>query len=106
MVLLEAMACGVPTVSSNVDGIPEVVANGETGFMFDPDDALAMASSMQQILTETDKQIEMGQAGRRRAAKLFNPEDKIAEYVDCYTDAIRAFHRTSALDKLAQGEHS
>lgn len=89
MVLLEAMACSVPTVSSNIDGIPEVVAQGETGFMFDPDDALGMSLAMEQILTEPLTQKRMGEAGRERAAKLFNPQDKILQYVACYRDAIK-----------------
>ncbi|GIU13146.1 MULTISPECIES: N-acetyl-alpha-D-glucosaminyl L-malate synthase BshA [unclassified Shewanella] len=88
MVLLEAMACAVPTVSSNVDGIPEVVDNGQTGFMFDPDDAVGMAKAMTQILTEPQKQAQMGLAGRSRAAKLFNPKDKITQYLACYEEAI------------------
>ncbi|MFT5790407.1 MAG: N-acetyl-alpha-D-glucosaminyl L-malate synthase BshA [Shewanella sp.] len=88
MVLLEAMACAVPTVSSNVDGIPEVVEEGVSGFMLDPDDALGMAKAMEVILTCPDKQLQMGQAGRRRARVLFSPQQKIGQYVDCYYDAI------------------
>ncbi|WP_232775136.1 MULTISPECIES: N-acetyl-alpha-D-glucosaminyl L-malate synthase BshA [unclassified Shewanella] len=88
MVLLEAMACEVPTVSSNVDGVPEVVEEGVSGFMFDPDDALGMAKAMEGILSDPDKQQEMGQAGRRRARALFSPAQKIGQYVECYYDAI------------------
>ncbi|ABV86565.1 N-acetyl-alpha-D-glucosaminyl L-malate synthase BshA [Shewanella pealeana] len=89
MVLLEAMACGVPTVSSNVDGIPEVVDEGQSGFMFDPDDAIAMAKSMGQILLDPELQKQMGRAGRLRAAKLFNPERKVEQYIACYREAIQ-----------------
>jgi len=92
MVLLESMACGVPTVSSNVDGIPEVVEQGITGLMFEPNDALGMANAMHSILTDSEKQKEMGRAGRERAARLFNPESKIAQYVGCYREAISHYH--------------
>ncbi|ACJ28197.1 Glycosyl transferase, family 4 [Shewanella piezotolerans WP3] len=88
MVLLEAMACGVPTVSSNVDGIPEVVEHGVSGYMFDPEDALAMAKAMETILLDDNKQQQMGLAGRARARALFSPEQKIAQYVECYHSAI------------------
>lgn len=104
MVLLEAMACGVPTVSSNVDGIPEVVENAQTGFMFDPDDAIGMAKAMTQILSDPQRQSQMGAAGRQRAAKLFNPTDKITEYVNCYIEAINDC-QTSAAQALDGGRN-
>lgn len=90
MVLLEAMACAVPTVSSNVDGIPEVVDDGVSGFMFDPDDALGMSKAMETILNDPELQQKMGLAGRLRARTLFSPEQKIGQYVECYYDAIAA----------------
>ncbi|MGS0824873.1 N-acetyl-alpha-D-glucosaminyl L-malate synthase BshA [Shewanella sp. 0m-8] len=102
MVLLEAMACGVPTVSSNVDGVPEVVDNGKTGFMFDPNDALGMAKAMEGILTEPHTQQNLGKAGRARAAKLFNPEEKILQYLKCYQDAIKD-SQTEVADMGQQG---
>ncbi|MEH6452231.1 MAG: N-acetyl-alpha-D-glucosaminyl L-malate synthase BshA [Psychromonas sp.] len=93
MVLLESMACGVPTVSSNVDGIPEVVEQGVTGLMFEPDDVLGMGDAMISILTDYKKQKTMGSAGRKRAARLFSPVDKIDQYLNCYQQAISQYYR-------------
>ncbi|MBY5990970.1 N-acetyl-alpha-D-glucosaminyl L-malate synthase BshA [Ferrimonas balearica] len=88
MVLLEAMACAVPTVSSNVDGIPEVVADGETGFTAAPDDVEALAAHLMRLLGDDALARRMGQAGRRRAASCFAAEEKVEQYLACYRRAI------------------
>ena len=49
---LEAMACQVPVVASRVGGLPEVIENGVTGFLHDPDDLEGMASSGAALLTD------------------------------------------------------
>ncbi|WP_285164560.1 N-acetyl-alpha-D-glucosaminyl L-malate synthase BshA [Shewanella goraebulensis] len=95
MVILEAMACGVPTVSSNVDGIPEVVDEGVTGFMLPPEDANGMAVAISHILANSDYQHQLGQAGRERAMSQFNTEVKINQYLDCYHQTL-AIHGQSA----------
>ncbi|CAH0991218.1 N-acetyl-alpha-D-glucosaminyl L-malate synthase [Sinobacterium norvegicum] len=102
MVLLEAMACEVPTVSSNIDGIPEVVQHGVTGFIAEPDDVVAMADYMADILLHSEKQQTMGRAGRLSAAKRFNPDDKVAEYLACYQQAVS--EASSNWSAVAPGE--
>ena len=52
---LEAMACGVPVVASNIGGIPEVVDHGVTGFLHDPDDLDGMAQSVIGLLSSPDR---------------------------------------------------
>ena len=49
---LEAMACEVPVVASNVGGLPEVIEHGVTGFLHDPDDLDEMAASAVALLTD------------------------------------------------------
>jgi len=94
MVLLEAMASAVPTVSSNIDGIPEVVEVGVTGFMADPDDVDLLASHMIGILSDAGLHQQMGKQARARAANLFAPETKIKQYIECYESAIAEFSST------------
>ena len=96
MVLLEAMACGVPTISSNAGGIPEVVEDGVTGFTAAVDDDELMANHMTRILSDPVLQRQMGAKGRERAAKLFDPQSRIKQYIECYESAIAEF---SADDK-------
>ena len=84
MVLLEAMACGVPTVSSNVDGIPEVVVHGETGYYAGPDDHDALAAHVVKICRDPCLQQRLGQAGRQRAISHFHHDRIIPQYLACY----------------------
>ncbi|USD35849.1 N-acetyl-alpha-D-glucosaminyl L-malate synthase BshA [Ferrimonas sp. SCSIO 43195] len=90
MALLEAMACGVPTVSSDVDGIPEVVEHGVSGYMAPADDVEAHSRHLLAILTDPQRQRRFGQAGRRRAAERFHPAEKAEQYLACYRQAINA----------------
>jgi N-acetyl-alpha-D-glucosaminyl L-malate synthase BshA len=84
MVLLEAMACGVPTVSSNVDGIPEVVAHGETGYTAGPDDHDALAAHVVAICRDACLQQRLGQAGRERAISHFHHDHIVPQYLAVY----------------------
>lgn len=48
-VMMEAMSCGLPVVTTNISGIPEIIRNGENGIMVNPEDAIALADAMQKI---------------------------------------------------------
>lgn len=62
-VALEAMLFGKPLVASRVGGVPEVVVEGETGFMVEAGDTEALSLAMRRILTRLDLGIRMGEAG-------------------------------------------
>ena len=72
IVNLEAMACGTAVVASKVGGIPEVVADGETGLLVPPDDPTALAESINALTRDQDRAKAMGAAGRERARSLFD----------------------------------
>lgn len=93
MVVLEAMACAVPTVTSNVDGMPEVFEEGITGYMSDPDDVEGLAQQVISIISDSEKQRQMGMLGRERASQLFTPKAKIDQYLDCYRSALKQFKK-------------
>lgn len=71
-VALEAAAAGVPVVATAVGGTPEVVADGETGFLVPNEDAAAMAGRIGRLLTDHDLRRQMGDAGRRRMRAEFS----------------------------------
>lgn len=80
LVVAEAMACGLPVVSTRVGGIPEVVEEGVTGLLVPPDNPQALAEAITCLLNDPEKMWEMGRRGRERVAELFT-WDKVGERV-------------------------
>ena len=68
---LEALACEVPVLASNVGGLPEVVTHGEDGYLVDPDDLDEMTRCALEILGNPDRRREMGKRARLNAKKRF-----------------------------------
>ena len=71
-VLMEAGGCGRPVVASDVGGISDIVADGETGLLVPPGDSPGIAAAILRLLTDPDLRDRMGQAGRRRMERLFD----------------------------------
>src|SRR6202012_2389206 len=68
---LEAMACEVPVVATNVGGIPEGVTHGVDGFLVEPGDVKAAGQYALDILSRADRGREMGQLARKNAKSRF-----------------------------------
>lgn len=77
---LEAMACGVPVVSSNAGGLPELVVDGETGFLCPLGDVEAMTEATARLLTDDALQAQMAAASAARAADEFGLDRVIPRY--------------------------
>jgi alpha-maltose-1-phosphate synthase len=88
IVNLEAMACGTAVVGTRVGGIPEVVADGETGLLVPPDDPAALAAALNALLLDPARAIAMGAAGRKRAAAEFGWDAIAAQTVQLYADLL------------------
>jgi glycogen synthase len=88
LINLEAMACGTPVVASRVGGIPEVVVDGETGWLVEPGAPAALAEALRRALADPERARRMGEAGRRRVEAHFS-WDRIAERtLEVYRQAI------------------
>lgn len=70
--LMEAMACGLPAVSTRLVGIPDLVVDGETGLLVDPGDASALADALQKLGDEEALAQKLAEAGHRRVKKVFD----------------------------------
>ena len=84
IVNLEAMACGTAVVGSRTGGIPEVVADGETGLLVEPDDPGALAAALNSLIGDPERARAMGQAGRARAEAEFSWTAVAAQTADLY----------------------
>lgn len=72
-VIMEAMANGLPVVATEVGGVPELVAHGETGLLCRPRDSAALAAAMLQLAKMTPhERFHYGEAGRQRIARLYS----------------------------------
>lgn len=85
---LEAMAFGAPLVASKVGGIPEQVADGETGFLFPPGDAGELAARLEELLADPGLRREMGRRAGERAEKLFSPENYVGGVTRVYEEVL------------------
>jgi glycosyltransferase involved in cell wall biosynthesis len=76
-VIAEAMATGKPVVSTTVAGIPELVANGETGLLVPPRDVRGLADAMEHLADNENLRGDFGRAGRLRIEQRFTIEKTI-----------------------------
>jgi N-acetyl-alpha-D-glucosaminyl L-malate synthase BshA len=81
---LEAMACEVPVIATNVGGFPEVVQHGVDGYLVNPGDVKEAGRYALEILSRTDRGREMGQQARRNAKSKFCANDVIPRYEEYY----------------------
>jgi L-malate glycosyltransferase len=93
---LEAMACEVPVVATNVGGIPEVVTHGVDGFLVEPRDVKAAGQYALDILARADRGREMGQLARRNAKSRFCANDVIPRYERYYERVLAETRAASA----------
>jgi glycosyltransferase involved in cell wall biosynthesis len=79
-VIIEAMAAGTPVIGSRVDGIPEIVQDGTTGFLIEPENVQALAERLGWMLDHPAESYTMGQRAHAFAAQYFST----AAYVEGY----------------------
>jgi glycosyltransferase involved in cell wall biosynthesis len=93
-VLLEAMACGVPCVSTDAGGAPEVLRDGVSGFIVPRGDAGALVDRTLRLLGEPELRRAIGGAARHRVEERFSIRRMVEEFVDLYRQT--ALPRTHA----------
>jgi alpha-maltose-1-phosphate synthase len=95
IVNLEAMACGTAVVASKVGGIPEVVADGETGLLVPPDDPEALAEALNALARDPERANAMGEAGRQRAISEFDWGSIAVQTAKLYHEVAQLQRQTS-----------
>ncbi|MBK7366706.1 MAG: glycosyltransferase [Candidatus Eisenbacteria bacterium] len=82
--LLEAHACGVPGVSTDVGSVRDVIAQGETGWLVPIGDVDALARRLTQLLRDEPERRRMGEAARVRAVREFDLANMVKAYEDLF----------------------
>jgi glycosyltransferase involved in cell wall biosynthesis len=88
-VVMEGMCHGIPVVATRVNGVPEMVVDGETGFLIDVGAPECLADRLERLLRDPALREQMGRAGRTRAEKLFSPERFRNDMLAIYRGMVR-----------------
>ncbi len=86
---LEAMAMGLPIVTTNVGGMPEVVRDGIDGYVVPSRDYKAMADRLERLLDDAQLRRRMGRSARKRVVENFNIDHQIEQFASLYRDVVR-----------------
>ena len=81
---LEAQACELPVIATRIGGIPEVVADGESGYLSEIGDVDKMAADTIRLLRDDDMRIAFGKRGRELAVERYSTEQIIPQYIAFY----------------------
>jgi len=87
--VLEAMAMAKPVVASKVGGLPELVEDGKTGFLVEPQNPSALAEAIARLLQEPELQRRMGEKARLRVEEHFSREQMVIKTETLYYDALQ-----------------
>lgn len=84
LIFLEAGYYKLPVIATNVEGIPEVVKDGETGLLSNPKDPEALAKNMIRLIENPDLRVSMGERGYERVITHFSSQRMVSQYKQIY----------------------
>jgi glycosyltransferase involved in cell wall biosynthesis len=87
-VLVEAMAAGLPVVSTNISGIPELIEHGVSGLLTPQKDAPALAGAIAELLDTPALRRKLGSAAREKVCRLFDAESNILALHQLFLDCL------------------
>lgn len=96
IVLIEAMAARKPIISTNISSMPEIVENGETGYLIKPGNSEELAHFAIDLLLNNNKRKEMGEKGLDRVYKLFSQNIMINQLELLFRNELKKFRRGNA----------
>lgn len=97
MAILEAMVAGKPVIATDVGGNPELVEDGETGYLVPSQNSQALADRLITVLTNRQRALQFGKSGQHRAQGQFSLITMVHEYQALYDQCIEARRRSSSL---------
>lgn len=102
--VLEAFACAKPVVGSRIGGIPELISEGEDGYLFEPGDDAELAEKISLLLQDDERRVQMGQAGRRKMEREFSPDAYYEGTLEIYRQVASRSDLTSS--EIGEGVRS
>ena len=93
-VLAEAMAAKLPLIASRVGGIPEMITNGQNGFLIEPEDLKGLASACIRLLENPDERAAMSAEGWRIVNQKFSIERQVEQLRDLYLQQLQAYGKS------------
>jgi glycosyltransferase involved in cell wall biosynthesis len=103
--VLEAMRAGLPVVGSDIGGVREAVAHGETGYLVSPGDVPEMAAVLSDLLSNGPLRASLGRAGRRRYEIHFTFDQMLGQTLSLYHSVVagsstrRAYRAATARER-------
>lgn len=94
---LEAAACEVPVVATRIGGIPEVVTDGETGFLSDIGDTEKMSNDVLKLLSDEEMRRKFGEKARDLAVSRYSTDLIIPQYIDFYEKVLQSKSETATV---------
>ncbi len=88
MVVLEAMAAGVPVAAARVGGVPELITDGRTGLWFDPKNPVSMSGAVERLLSDTALRARLSVDARQEALGRFHPRAIAQRHVEIYREVL------------------
>ncbi|MST93992.1 MAG: glycosyltransferase family 1 protein [Pedosphaera sp.] len=88
MVILEAMATGLPVVGANVGGVPDLIEASQTGGFCDPLDAASMSAAIERVLTNPAAAWQMAAEAKKQAQARFHPRVIAARHLEIYREVL------------------
>lgn len=89
LALMEAMACGVASVASNIGGLKALIQDQKTGLLVEPKDVQALAGAIVSLLSQAELRKQFGDAGRAFIQSTFSMDIMVAETLACYRSCLR-----------------
>lgn len=88
--LMEAISCEVPAVSTNLVGIPDLIIDGQTGLLVEPGDSARLADAIQRLVENPNEARTMAAAGRERVLQKFEINTALQPLIKLFEDQMRA----------------
>ncbi len=97
---MEAMAAGLPVVGADVNGINELVVNGETGLLAPPRDVEALTNALARLLQDRELRVEMGRRGQTRIKTDFDIRDTTRQLEGFYAGVAGSLNKVSRTPEI------